>query len=175
MIKHINLPLSAEVAESLRAGDEVRLTGVLYTARDAAHKRLCDLIDSGAELPFDIEGAGIYYVGPTPAMPDRPAGSAGPTTSSRMDQFAPKLIAKGLRFMIGKGNRSQEVIDAMKAGGCVYFAAIGGAGAIIAKSIKKLDVVCWDDLGCEALRRIEVEDFPAFVAIDSLGNSLYNR
>lgn len=174
MIKHVNLPLTEEDVKELRAGDEVLLSGVLYTARDAAHQRLCKLIDEGKELPFDIKGALIYYVGPTPAKPGRPVGSAGPTTSSRMDGFAPKLIACGLRGMLGKGGRSQEVIEAMKRYGCIYFAAIGGAGALMAKAVKSAEVIAWEDLGCEALRRMEVENLQAYVAIDAEGGSLYH-
>lgn len=175
MVKNIRLPLTKEVVESLHAGDEVLLSGVLYTARDAAHKRLCELHEQGKPFPFDIEGALIYYVGPTPAQPGKVVGSAGPTTSTRMDAFSPTLIACGLRGMLGKGGRSDEVIEAMKKYGCVYFAAIGGAGALIAKSIKSSEVVAWEDLGCEALRRMEVENLRAYVAIDIFGNNLYKN
>lgn len=175
MVKNVSLPLSREEALSLKAGDEVLLSGTLYTARDAAHQRICSLIDEGRELPFDIDGALIYYVGPTPAQPGKAVGSAGPTTSARMDGFAPKLIARGLRGMLGKGGRSQEVIDSMKEHGCVYFAAVGGAGALMAKAVKKAEVIAWEDLGCEALRRMEVENLKAYVAIDCQGNNLYKQ
>ncbi|MBQ7528463.1 Fe-S-containing hydro-lyase [bacterium] len=175
MVKNICLPLTKEVVESLHAGDEVLLSGVLYTARDAAHKRLCELHAQGKPFPFDIEGALIYYVGPTPAQPGKVVGSAGPTTSTRMDAFSPTLISCGLRGMLGKGGRSGEVIEAMKKYGCVYFAAIGGAGALIAKSIKSAEIVAWEDLGCEALRRMEVENLRAYVAIDVHGNNLYKN
>lgn len=174
-VKQISLPLSAEAVAQLRAGDLVELSGVLYTARDAAHQRLVDLIDQDKPLPLDLAGACIYYVGPTPSSPERITGSAGPTTSARMDGFAPALIKHGLRGMVGKGNRSPEVVKAMVTHGCVYFAAIGGAGALIAKCITKLDVVAWPELGCEALRRLEVSHLPVVVAIDALGSSLYQR
>jgi fumarate hydratase subunit beta len=159
--------------EKLSIGDKVLLSGVLYTGRDAAHKRLFDLIAEGKELPIDIQGQVIYYVGPTPAKPGKPIGSAGPTTSYRMDSFAPKLIELGLKGMIGKGNRSQAVIDAMKQHKAVYFGATGGAGALIAKKIKKAEIVAYPDLGPEAIRRLEVEDFPVTVVNDTKGNDLY--
>ena len=173
-MKKLNLPLQVEDVEALHAGDEVSLTGTLYTARDAAHKRMCELLAAGEALPVDLEGATLYFVGPTPAQPGRPVGSAGPTTSSRMDSFSPTLIAHGLRGMIGKGDRSPAVIEAMKKHGCVYFAATGGAGALIAQRIKSVEVVAWEDLGTEAVRRMEVEDLPVVVAIDSQGNNLYH-
>jgi fumarate hydratase subunit beta len=175
MPKEIRLttPLSTQDVEKLSIGDKVLLSGVLYTGRDAAHKRLFDLIADGKELPIDIQGQVIYYVGPTPAKPGKPIGSAGPTTSYRMDSFAPKLIELGLKGMIGKGNRSQAVIDAMKQHKAVYFGATGGAGALIAKKIKKAEIVAYPDLGPEAIRRLEVEDFPVTVVNDTKGNDLY--
>lgn len=169
----IRLPLHAEVIERLRAGDQVRLNGIIYSARDAAHKRLIEALDRGEKLPFEIEGQTIYYMGPSPARPGRVIGSAGPTTSGRMDAYAPRLMEVGLKGMIGKGSRSQEVKDAMRRYKAVYFAAIGGAGALIAKSIKKAEVIAYDDLGAEALRRLEVEDFPATVINDIYGGDLY--
>jgi fumarate hydratase subunit beta len=175
MPKEIRLttPLSTQDVEKLSIGDKVLLSGVLYTGRDAAHKRLFDLIADEKELPFDIQGQVIYYVGPTPAKPGKPIGSAGPTTSYRMDSFAPKLIELGLKGMIGKGNRSLAVIDAMKQYKAVYFGATGGAGALIAKRIKKAEIVAYPDLGPEAIRRLEVEDFPVTVVNDTRGNDLY--
>lgn len=175
MPKEISLttPLSTQDVEKLNIGDKVLLSGVLYTGRDAAHKRLFDLITDEKELPIDIQGQVIYYVGPTPAKPGKPIGSAGPTTSYRMDSFAPKLIELGLKGMIGKGNRSQAVIDAMKQYKAVYFGATGGAGALIAKRIKKAEIVAYPDLGPEAIRRLEVEDFPVTVVNDTKGNDLY--
>ncbi len=175
MPKEIRLttPLSTQDVEKLNIGDKVLLSGVLYTGRDAAHKRLFDLIADGKKLPIDIQGQVIYYVGPTPAKPGKPIGSAGPTTSYRMDSFAPKLIELGLKGMIGKGNRSQAVIDAMKQYKAVYFGATGGAGALIAKRIKKAEIVAYPDLGPEAIRRLEVEDFPVTVVNDTKGNDLY--
>jgi len=175
MSKEIRLtpPLSTQDVEKLNIGDKALLSGVLYTGRDAAHKRLFDLIADGKELPIDIQGQVIYYVGPTPAKPGRPIGSAGPTTSYRMDSFAPKLIELGLKGMIGKGNRSQAVIDAMKQYKAVYFGATGGAGALIAKRIKKAEIIAYPDLGPEAIRRLEVEDFPVTVVTDTRGNDLY--
>lgn len=172
-MKKIQVPLSREDVDSLRSGDEVLLSGTIYTARDAAHKRLCELIDRGEPLPLELEGNVLYFVGPTPAPPGRPVGSAGPTTSSRMDAFSPRLIARGLRGMIGKGNRSPAVVEAMKEHGCVYFAAVGGAGALIARSIRRCEVVAYEDLGPEAIHRMEVEDFPAVVAIDRQGRNLH--
>jgi fumarate hydratase subunit beta len=175
MPKEIRLttPLSTQDVEKLSIGDKVLLSGVLYTGRDAAHKRLFDLIADEKELPINIQGQVIYYVGPTPAKPGKPIGSAGPTTSYRMDSFAPKLIELGLKGMIGKGNRSQAVIDAMKQYKAVYFGATGGAGALIAKRIKKAEIVAYPDLGPEAIRRLEVEDFPVTVVNDTKGNDLY--
>ena len=169
----ITTPLTREDARSLRAGDSCLISGVIYTARDAAHKRLCELVAAGKELPLDIKDSIIYFVGPTPAKPGQAIGSAGPTTSYRMDAYSPTLIALGLTGMIGKGKRGPEVVDAMKEHGAVYFGAIGGCGALLSRCIKKAEVVAYDDLGAEAIRRLEVEDFPAIVIIDSLGNNLY--
>lgn len=174
MIKYITTPFSADEAKSLKAGDQLKLTGVIYTGRDAAHKRLVALLDEGKELPVNLQDQFIYFVGPCPAPPGRPIGSAGPTTSYRMDAYSPRLIADcALRGMIGKGNRSKEVVDAMKQHHAVYFAATGGAGALIAQCIKKADIVAFEDLGPEAIYRLEVEDFPLTVAIDCDGNTLY--
>ncbi|MCL0079301.1 Fe-S-containing hydro-lyase [Dehalococcoidia bacterium] len=175
MAQRIRLPLHAEVIEKLRAGDQVRINGIIYSARDAAHKRLVEALDRGEDLPFDIEGQTIYYMGPSPPRPGRVIGSAGPTTSGRMDAYAPRLMEVGLKGMIGKGSRSQEVKDAMRSYKAVYFAAIGGAGALVAKSIRKVEVVAYDDLGAEALRRLEVEDFPATVINDIYGGDLYEE
>jgi hydro-lyases, Fe-S type, tartrate/fumarate subfamily, beta region len=172
-MKKILLPLSREDVLSLRAGDTVLLSGPVLTGRDAAHKRLIELMEAGKPLPFEVEGQTVYYVGPAPARPGHAVGSAGPTTSYRMDVYTPPLLRLGLRGMIGKGKRSQEVIDAMKEMGAVYFGATGGAAALIAKSIKGAEVVCYEDLGAEAVHRFEVEDFPAVVLIDALGNNLY--
>jgi len=177
MPKQIRLttPLSNEDIENLKIGDKVLLNGVLFTGRDAAHKRLFDLIKKGEDLPIDLKGQVIYYVGPTPAKPGKPIGSAGPTTSYRMDPFASTLIGLGLKGMIGKGNRSQEVIESMKKYKAVYFGATGGAGALIAKRIKKATVVAYEDLGPEAIRRLEVEDFPVTVVNDCNGGDLYKE
>lgn len=169
----IETPFSDGDVEGLKAGDRVLISGVIYTGRDAAHNRLVDLIDRGEELPFDIRGQIIYYVGPTPARPGKPIGSAGPTTSYRMDPFAPKLLERGLKGMIGKGMRSQEVIDAMTRFKAVYMAAVGGAAALIARRIKKSEIIAYEDLGPEAIRRLEVEEFPAIVVNDIWGNDLY--
>lgn len=169
----IRTPLHREDARKLRSGDSCLLSGVIYTARDAAHKRLCELIAEGKELPLDIKDSIIYFVGPTPARPGEAIGSAGPTTSYRMDAYSPILIAQGQTGMIGKGKRSAEVIDAMKEHGAVYFGAIGGCGALLSQCIKKAEVIAYDDLGAEAIRRLEVEDFPVVVIIDSEGNNLY--
>ncbi|MCJ7688191.1 MAG: Fe-S-containing hydro-lyase [Clostridiaceae bacterium] len=175
MEKRITTPLTKDVIKDLKAGDSVLLSGVIYTARDAAHKRLVDLIDKGEKLPIDVKDAVIYYVGPTPAKPGNALGSAGPTTSYRMDAYAPQLLEKGLKGMIGKGLRSQEVVDSMIKNGAVYFAAIGGAGALIGKCVKKAEIVTYEDLGSEAIRRLEVEDLPIVVIIDSEGNNLYEQ
>ena len=169
----VKTPLSHEDARKLKAGDSVLLSGVIYTARDAAHKRLCELVAQGKELPMDIRDAVIYFVGPTPAKPGQAIGSAGPTTSYRMDAYSPTLIAQGQTGMIGKGKRGPEVIAAMKEHGAVYFGAIGGCGALLSKCIKKAEVIAYEDLGAEAIRRLEVEDFPVVVVIDSEGNNLY--
>jgi fumarate hydratase subunit beta len=167
-------PLNALITFSLHAGDEVLLNGTVYTARDAAHKRFMTLIDKGEKLPVDLSGQVLYYCGPTPAKAGRPIGSAGPTTSSRMDIFTPRLIEKtGLRAMIGKGGRTAAVIEAVKKHGCIYFAATGGAGALIAQAVKSSETVCFEDLGPEAVHRLEVENLPLIVAIDSRGNDLY--
>ncbi|ABB14090.1 MULTISPECIES: Fe-S-containing hydro-lyase [Carboxydothermus] len=169
----ITLPLTEEKVRSLKAGDSVLITGVVYTGRDAAHKRMVEALDRGEELPTDLKDQVIYYVGPTPAKPGKPIGSAGPTTSGRMDAYTPRLLEKGLRGMIGKGYRSPEVIEAIKKYGAVYFVAIGGAAALIAKSIKSYEVIAYEDLGPEAHAKIYVEDFPAIVAIDCEGNNIY--
>ncbi len=173
MAIHLTMPMSRETAKSLRAGDSCLLSGVIYTARDAAHKRLCELVERGEKLPFDIENATVYFVGPTPAKPGQVIGSAGPTTSYRMDAYSPALIALGQTGMIGKGKRGEAVIEAMKKNGCVYFGAIGGCGALLSRCIKKAKVVAYPDLGPEAVHRLEVENFPVTVIIDSLGNNLY--
>ena len=170
----LTAPLSRDIVKKLHAGDEVSLSGVIYTGRDAAHKRLCALLDEGKSLPVDLKDQVIYFVGPCPAKPGQVIGSAGPTTSGRMDAYSPRLIHEcGLTGMIGKGNRSGNVIDAMKNDGAVYFAAAGGAAALIAKCIKKAEVVAFDDLGPEAIYRLEVENFKLVVAIDSFGENLY--
>ena len=169
----VKTPLSHEDARKLKAGDSVLLTGTIYTARDAAHKRLCELVAQGKELPMDIQDAVIYFVGPTPAKPGQAIGSAGPTTAYRMDAYSPTLIAQGQTGMIGKGKRGPEVIAAMKEHGAVYFGAIGGCGALLSKCIKKAEIVAYEDLGAEAIRRLEVEDFPVIIIIDSEGNNLY--
>ena len=173
MEKHITLPLTRELAESLKAGDMVYLTGTIYTSRDAGHKRMCEALDRGEKLPFDPTDATIYYVGPTPAKPGQVIGSAGPTTSGRMDAYAPTMMSVGARGMIGKGARLPEVVEAMKEYGGVYFGAIGGAGALLAKCIKSCELIAYEDLGAEALRKLYVEDMPLFVIIDSRGNNLY--
>lgn len=173
MEHRLTAPMSRETARSLHCGDTVLFTGTIYTARDAAHKRLVELLDRGEKLPFDPEGAVIYYAGPTPAQKGYAVGSCGPTTSYRMDAYAPKVIAAGSTGMIGKGKRDQGVVNAMKEYGAVYFAAIGGAGALLARCIKKAQVICYEDLGAEAVRRMEVVDFPVTVVIDAEGNNLY--
>ena len=169
----ITTPLTREKVRKLRAGDSCLISGVIYTARDAAHKRLCELVEAGKELPLDVKDSIIYFVGPTPAKPGQAIGSAGPTTSYRMDAYSPTLIKLGLTGMIGKGKRGAEVVDAMKEHGAVYFGAIGGCGSLLSKCIQKAEVIAYDDLGAEAIRRLEVEDFPAVVIIDSQGNNLY--
>jgi len=172
---NIKSPLDEETVKSLKAGDQVFITGVIYTARDAAHKRLIEALDKGEKLPLDLANQIVYYMGPSPARPGQPIGSAGPTTSGRMDSYAPRLMAAGLKGMIGKGNRSQAVKDAMKEYKAVYFAAIGGAGALISKSIKKAEVIAYEDIGAEAIRRLEVESFPATVINDIYGGDLYEE
>lgn len=173
MEKHITLPLTEELARTLRAGDTVYLTGTIYTSRDAGHKRMCEALARGEQLPFDPKDATIYYVGPTPARPGQIIGSAGPTTSGRMDAYAPTMMSVGARGMIGKGERLPEVVEAMKKYSGVYFGAIGGAGALLAKSIKRSELIAYEDLGAEALRKLYVEDMPLVVIIDSQGNNLY--
>ena len=169
----LDAPCAGEGILALHAGDRVLLSGTVYTARDAAHRRMVELLGRGEELPFRLEGAAIYYCGPAETPPGRPIGSAGPTTSYRMDSYAPKLIALGLRGMIGKGPRSQPVADAMRAHGAVYFAATGGAGALIAGCVEKCEVIAWSDLGAEAVRRLTVRDMPLICAIDAAGGDLY--
>ena len=173
MAKYITAPLTKEQARSLRAGESVYLSGSVYTARDAAHKRLCELVEQGKPLPFPIEGAVIYYVGPSPARPGQAIGSAGPTTSYRMDAYAPTLLRLGELGMIGKGKRSPAVVEAMRETGAVYFGAIGGAGALLSQCVKSAQLICYEDLGAEAVRRLEVENLPLTVVIDSQGNNLY--
>lgn len=173
VIKYIKTPLSAETVKSLHAGDVVRITGPIYTARDAAHKRLYEALGRGEQLPLDLTDNVIYYVGPSPTKPGEVVGSAGPTTSGRMDKYTPTMIRQGMRGMIGKGSRSKEVIDACVEYGAVYFVAIGGAAAVIAQSIKHETMIAFEDLGPEAIRRYDVEDFPAIVCIDSEGNDFY--
>lgn len=173
MEKKTNTPISQEEADSLTAGDYIFLSGTIYVARDAAHKRMTEALDRGEELPIPIKDSIIYYMGPSPAREGRPIGSAGPTTASRMDKYAPRLMNLGQRAMIGKGKRTKEVKDAVVRNHGVYFAAVGGAGALISKCIKKSEIVCYEDLGAEAIRKIEVEDFPMVVVIDSKGNNLY--
>ena len=173
MERRITLPLTEELAKSLHAGDRVLLTGTIYTSRDAGHKRMCEALEKGEKLPFDPADATIYYVGPTPAKPGQVIGSAGPTTSGRMDAYAPTMMSVGARGMIGKGARLPEVVDAMKKYSGVYFGAIGGAGALLAKYIKKAELIAYEDLGAEALRKLYVEDMPLVVIIDSEGNNLY--
>ena len=170
---HLNAPLSDEDAKKLRAGDVVFLSGTIYTARDAAHKRLMDLLDSGKELPFELKGSVIYYVGPSPAPEGKPIGSAGPTTSYRMDSYAPRLYSLGAKASIGKGQRAQPVRDAMKQYGAVYFGATGGAGALLSTRIKEAKVIAFPEMGPEALRELRVEDFPLLVINDSVGGELY--
>jgi len=173
MAKKITLPLTDDIVKELRAGDNILLNGVIYVGRDAAHKRMVAALDEGKPLPFDIKGQTVYYMGPSPAKPGKAIGSAGPTTSGRMDTYSPRLMAEGLKGMIGKGMRSPDVKDAIKKEKAVYFAAIGGAGALISKSIKKSDVIAYEELGAEAVRRLEVEDFPVTVINDMYGGDLY--
>lgn len=173
MDKHITAPLQEDEIRELRAGDYVFITGTIYTARDAAHKRMKEALEAGESLPFDVNGNVIYYMGPSPAREGRPIGSAGPTTASRMDRYAPELLDLGLKCMIGKGKRTQEVKDAIVRNGAVYFAAVGGAGALLSQRIKSSEVIAYEDLGTEAVRKLEVENFPVIVVIDSQGNNLY--
>ena len=173
MDKHITAPITKETARSLHAGDYVYVTGTIYTARDAAHKRMDEALNRGESLPIDIKDQAIYYMGPSPAREGRPIGSAGPTTASRMDKYAPTLLDLGQKAMIGKGKRTKEVIDAIVRNHAVYFAAIGGSGALLSKCITKSEVICYDDIGAEAIRKIEIKDFPVIVVIDSQGNNLY--
>jgi len=172
-IKKLQTPLTEADVRSLKASDEISVSGVIYTARDMAHKRLCELIEAGRQLPFELEGAIVYFVGPTPARPGRVIGAAGPTTSSRMDAFSPILIANGLRAMLGKGYRNNEVRKVLKEYGAVHLSAVGGAGALLSKHIISAKVIAFEDLGAEAIRQLEVVDFPAIVAYDSFGNSIY--
>lgn len=174
-VLHITSPLESRVAEKLKAGDQVLITGVVYTARDAAHKRIVEALDNGERPPFDLAGQTVYYMGPSPAAPGQVIGSAGPTTSGRMDAYTPRMLEAGIRAMIGKGKRTQAVKDAVKHHKSVYLAAIGGAGALISRSIKKAEVVAYDDLGAEAVRRLEVVDFPAIVINDASGGDLYEE
>lgn len=173
MDKRISVPFTKDEVVTLHAGDYVYLTGIIYSARDAAHKRMYDTMLEGKEIPMDLKNNVIYYLGPTPAREGQVIGSAGPTTASRMDKYTPLLLDNGLNGMIGKGKRSQEVIDAIVRNKAVYFAAVGGAGALLSKCIKKSEVIAYDDLGTEAIRKMEVEDFPVIVVIDSEGNNLY--
>ena len=175
MEKHITVPFDKETAKSLKAGDYVYLTGVIYTARDAAHKRMDESLNNGDNLPILIDANVIYYMGPSPAREGRPIGSAGPTTATRMDKYTPRLLDMGLTGMIGKGKRQPKVKEAIVRNNAVYFAAVGGAGALLSQRILKSDVVAYDDLGTEAIRRLEVENFPVIVVIDSEGNDLYER
>ena len=175
MARKITLPLTEELAKTLHAGDEVLVSGIIYTSRDAGHKRMCETLARGEELPFDPKDATIYYVGPTPAKPGQVIGSAGPTTSGRMDAYAPTMMSVGARGMIGKGARLPEVVEAMKKHSGVYFGAIGGAGALLAKCIKTCELIAYEDLGAEALRKLYIEDMPLVVIIDSEGNNLYEE
>ncbi|HIZ13893.1 MAG TPA: Fe-S-containing hydro-lyase [Candidatus Mediterraneibacter stercorigallinarum] len=173
MDKHITVPMNKETAGTLRAGEYVYLTGTVYTARDAAHKRMDEILQNGGALPFDIKEQIVYYMGPSPAREGRPIGSAGPTTASRMDKYTPRLLDLGMGGMIGKGKRSPEVMEAVVRNGAVYFAAVGGAGALLSKCITSSEVVAYDDLGTEAVRKLRIENFPVIVVIDSKGNNLY--
>ena len=175
MEKHITVPFDRDISDSLHAGDYVYLSGTVYVARDAAHKRMTEALERGEKLPFDIKDQTIYYMGPSPAREGRPIGSAGPTTASRMDKYTPDLLDLGLGGMIGKGKRSKEVIEAIVRNKSIYFAAIGGAGALLSKAIVESEVIAYDDLGTEAIRKLKVENFPAIVVIDSAGDNLYER
>lgn len=175
MEKYITTPITKEIVSELHAGDYVYITGTIYTARDAAHKRLYEALQRGEEIPIDLKNNTLYYLGPSPAREGQVIGSAGPTTSSRMDKYTPLLLEKGLKGMIGKGKRSPEVIEAMEENQAVYFAAIGGAGALLSKCIKKAEIIAYEDLGTEAIRKLEIEKLPVIVVIDSQRNSLYDR
>lgn len=174
MERHINVPFDADIVKELKAGDYVYLTGTIYTARDAAHKRMYEALQNGETLPFDIEGNVIYYMGPSPAREGRPIGSAGPTTASRMDKYTPALLELGMRGMIGKGRRTETVRESMMKNQAVYFAAVGGAGALLSKSILQAEVIAYEDLGTEAIRKLEIKDFPVIVVMDCEGNNLYD-
>ena len=169
----LTTPVTAEDLAPLRAGDTVILSGIVYSSRDAAHKRLCELLDAGGEPPYTLEGSAVYYVGPTPERPGEAMGSAGPTTSGRMDAYSPRLLDLGQKIMIGKGARNKAVVDAIVRNGAVYLGAVGGCGALMAASVEKATIICWEDLGCEAVREMQVVDFPLTVIIDSRGNNLY--
>lgn len=173
MDRRIDLPITEEISENLHIGDFCYLTGEMYVARDAAHKRLMELIEKGEALPIELDGATIYYMGPSPAREGRPIGSAGPTTASRMDKYAPTFLDLGLKAMVGKGKRTKEVLDAVVRNKATYFAAIGGAGALLSERIKASEIVCYEDLGAEAIRKIYVEDFPVVVVADCHGENLY--
>ncbi|QFJ54193.1 Fe-S-containing hydro-lyase [Pseudobutyrivibrio xylanivorans] len=173
MEQKIQTPITSEITSKLHSGDYCYISGEIYVARDAAHKRMNEALNKGEELPIPIENCTIYYMGPSPARDGRPIGSAGPTTASRMDKYAPRLLDLGLKAMIGKGKRTPEVIEAIKRNNGVYFAAVGGAGALLSKCIKSSEVICYDDLGAEAIRKLYVEDFPVIVVVDSQGNNLY--
>lgn len=174
MERHINVPFDADIVKELKAGDYVYLTGTIYTARDVAHKRMYEALQNGEALPFDIEGNVIYYMGPSPAREGRPIGSAGPTTASRMDKYTPALLELGMRGMIGKGRRTEAVRESMMKNQAVYFAAVGGAGALLSKSILQAEVIAYEDLGTEAIRKLEIKDFPVIVVMDCEGNNLYD-
>lgn len=174
MERHINVPFDADIVKELKAGDYVYLTGTIYTARDAAHKRMYEALQNGETLPFDIEGNVIYYMGPSPAREGCPIGSAGPTTASRMDKYTPALLELGMRGMIGKGRRTEAVRESMMKNQAVYFAAVGGAGALLSKSILQAEVIAYEDLGTEAIRKLEIKDFPVIVVMDCEGNNLYD-
>lgn len=174
MERHINVPFDADIVKELKAGDYVYLTGTIYTARDAAHKRMYEALQNGETLPFDIEGNVIYYMGPSPAREGRPIGSAGPTTASRMDKYTPALLELGMRGMIGKGRRTEAVRESMMKNQAVYFAAVGGAGALLSKSILQAEVIAYEDLGTEAIRKLEIKDFPVIVVMDCEENNLYD-
>ncbi|MCI9143959.1 MAG: Fe-S-containing hydro-lyase [Lachnospiraceae bacterium] len=173
MKRHVTVPLTDEMAASLHAGDYIYLTGTIYTARDAAHKRMCEGLERNEKLPMEVRGNVIYYMGPSPARDGRVIGSAGPTTASRMDKYTPVLLDMGLKGMIGKGRRNQEVKEAVRRNGAVYFAAVGGAGALLSRAIVRSEIIAYDDLGTEAIRRMDVKDFPVIVVMDAQGNDLY--